>query len=203
MVKRQHRLFLVMGKSATGKDHIYKDVLLRLSELSPVVPYTTRPMREGEAEGVEYHFIDEKRMEELEKEGRIIESRCYQTVMGPWYYMTVNDGQIDLENHSSILIVTPAACEKLEKFFGRENTVPLYIESPDGERLRRALKREEKQEKPKYAEVCRRYLADEADFSEEVLTGLGIEKRFENVDYDACVDEICGYIQGLSEPAAE
>ena len=193
--KKTNRLFLVMGKSATGKDHIYKALLEKMPGLASVVPYTTRPMRETETEGVEYHFLNISQMEELDRQGKIIERRCYQTVMGPWYYMTVDDGQIDLSAHSSLLIVTPEAYGKLRDYFGEENTVPLYIESPDAERLKRSIKREEKQEKPVFAEVCRRYLADEQDFSEEVLFALGIEKRFENVDFDACVQEVAEYIK--------
>ena len=193
--KKTNRLFLVMGKSATGKDHIYKALLEKMPGLASVVPYTTRPMRETETEGVEYHFLNISQMEELDRQGKIIERRCYQTVMGPWYYMTVDDGQIDLSAHSSLLIVTPEAYGKLRDYFGEENTVPLYIESPDAERLKRSIKREEKQEKPVFAEVCRRYLADEQDFSEEVLFALGIEKRFENIDFDACVQEVADYIK--------
>ena len=193
--EKTNRLFLVMGKSATGKDHIYKALLEKQIGLVPVVPYTTRPMRETEAEGVEYHFLTAGQMEALDKEGKIIERRCYQTVMGPWYYMTVDDGQIDLTAHSSLLIVTPEAYGKLRDYFGKDYTVPIYIESPDAERLKRSIKREEKQEKPVFAEVCRRYLADEQDFSEEVLTDLGIIKRFENIDFDACVQEVAEYIK--------
>ena len=48
-----------MGKSATGKDTLYKELLKRKElDIKPVVPYTTRPIREGEQEGVEYHFVD-------------------------------------------------------------------------------------------------------------------------------------------------
>ena len=196
-LKKKFRLFLIMGKSATGKDHIYKRVLEDMGEvLKPVVPYTTRPMREGETDGVEYHFLDEAAMNRLDAEGKIVESRCYNTMMGPWYYMTVDDGQIDLDSRDSILIVTPEAYGKLRNYFGASNTVPLYIESPDGERLRRSVQREGKQENPNYAEVCRRYLADEADFSEEKLAALGIEKRFENIDFEECVREVEDCIKG-------
>ena len=48
-----------MGKSASGKDSIYKKIRERLSELKPIVIYTTRPIREGEREGVEYYFTDD------------------------------------------------------------------------------------------------------------------------------------------------
>ena len=54
-------------------------------------------MRAGEKNGVEYFFCDEKKVEELEREGRIIELRAYDTIHGIWKYFTVNDDQIDLE----------------------------------------------------------------------------------------------------------
>ena len=190
------KLFLIMGKSASGKDTLYKDIVSRFrNRLGIVVPYTTRPKRVGEKEGKEYHFITEKRMREIEAAGKIIESRCYQTVYGPWYYLTVDDGQIDLSKRSSILIVTPAAYEKLRDYFGAEHVIPLYIETDDGVRLERALKRERAQAEPKYEEMCRRFLADAKDFSEEVLNRLGIQKRFVNDDYQRVLDELCSEIE--------
>jgi len=190
------KLFLIMGKSASGKDTLYKDIVGRfLNQLGVIVPYTTRPKRQGETEGVEYHFITESQMSRMKREGKVIESRCYQTVYGPWYYLTVDDGQIDLTNRSSILIVTPAAYEKLRDYFGAEHVVPLYIETDDGARLERALKRERAQAEPKYEEMCRRFLADAKDFSEEVLNRLGIQKRFVNDDYQRVLEELCAEIE--------
>jgi len=190
------KLFLIMGKSASGKDTLYKDIVDRFGDrLGVIVPYTTRPKRAGEKDGKEYRFIDEKRMHEMDAAGKVIESRCYQTVYGPWYYMTADDGQIDLSKRSSILIVTLAAYKKLRDHFGADRVVPLYIETDDGVRLERALKRERAQAEPKYEEMCRRFLADAKDFSEEVLNRLQIQKRFVNDDYQRVLDELCSEIE--------
>lgn len=189
-----------MGKSASGKDTLYKDIVARFGdELGTVVPYTTRPIREGEREGVEYHFITESGMNEMERAGKVIEKRCYQTVYGPWYYLTADDGQINLNRRSSILIVTPAAYGRLRDYFGADRVVPLYVETEDGLRLARALKRERAQKNPKYEEMCRRFLADAEDFSEEKLRGLGIERRFTNDKYDRVLSELCDVIKKESE----
>ena len=59
------KIFYLMGKSASGKDTIYKEVRERLPELKTIVIYTTRPIRQGERDGVEYHFVDEKRLHDL------------------------------------------------------------------------------------------------------------------------------------------
>lgn len=196
------KLFLIMGKSASGKDTLYKDIVARFGDgLGTVVPYTTRPIREGEQEGVEYHFITESEMNAMDEAGKVIEKRCYQTVYGPWYYLTADDGQIDLSRRSSILIVTPAAYGKLRDYFGTEQVVPLYVETEDGLRLARALKRERAQKNPKYEEMCRRFLADAEDFSEEKLRELGIDRRFVNNQYDRVLNELCDVIRKESEDA--
>jgi guanylate kinase len=196
------KLFLIMGKSASGKDTLYKDIVARFgSELGTVVPYTTRPIREGERDGVEYHFITESEMNEMERTGKVIEKRCYQTVYGPWFYLTADDGQINLNRQNSILIVTPAAYGRLRDYFGADKVVPLYVETEDGLRLARALKRERAQKNPKYEEMCRRFLADAEDFSEEKLRGLGIERRFINDKYDRVLNELCDVIKKESADA--
>ena len=183
-------LYVLMGKSATGKDHIYRD-LLALENLKPVVMYTTRPMREGEADGVQYHFVDRVEMRSMEETGKVIVRRNYDTVYGPWDYFTVDDGKICRDGEDRILIGTLEAYEKLRNYFGEEAVVPIYIETEDGLRLEHAMKRERKQNPPRYEEMCRRFLADQEDFSEEKLARLGIGQRFENNGTLAeCVERI-------------
>ena len=65
------------------------------------------------------------------------------------------------------------------------------------ERLERALARERTQEVPKYEEMCRRFLADQNDFSEENILKAGIWKRFQNHNLDECVKEIGNYIKSV------
>lgn len=86
------KIFYIMGKSSTGKDTVFKRLQKEKSlGLSTIVSYTTRPIRAGEKDGETYHFIDEKKLARLEKEGRVIEKRSYETVYGLWYYLTVFD----------------------------------------------------------------------------------------------------------------
>lgn len=189
------KIFYVMGKSAVGKDTIYKELLRELPELKTVVTYTTRPIRKGEQDGAEYHFVTQEQKEDLERAGKIIECRTYQTMMGPWSYFTVDDGQIDLKKSHYLLIGTLESYEKTRNYFGKERLIPLYITVENGERLKRALDRERLQEQPRYDELCRRYLADEADFCEENIRRCGIETSYENVDIDRCIQEIAADIR--------
>jgi len=185
------RIFIIMGKSATGKDTIYKKLLeLEDLELRTAVMYTTRPIRKSETNGVEYIFVNEDTLHELENQNKIIEHRSYETVHGTWHYFTVNDGQIDLSKADYLMLGTLQSYEQIKNYYGADKVVPIYLELEDGIRLSRALEREQKQEQPKYAEMCRRYLADEEDFSEENLKKYGIQIRYQNLEINRCLSQI-------------
>lgn len=189
------KIICLMGKSSTGKDTIFKELLRRKKlPVQTIVPYTTRPIREGEQNGVEYHFTDEQGYRKLKDEGRIIEDRAYHTFHGLWRYFTVDDGQFRLERDNYILIGTLEAYERMSAYFGRDKVVPIMIELDDGIRLQRALDREKKQKQPKYEEMCRRFLADSVDFSKEKLAEAGITQSFYNDDLDRCLKEITDYV---------
>jgi len=183
------KIFYLMGKSASGKDTIYKKVKEQLPELKTIVIYTTRPIREGEQDGVEYFFVNDNRLQQLQEAGKVIELREYNTVHGIWKYFTADDGQFDRDDHL-IAIGTLESYVQLRKYFGDEKLVPIYIEVEDGLRLERALARERQQREPKYEELCRRFLADAADFSVDKLNEAGITQKYFNVDMDKCISEI-------------
>ena len=203
-----NRIYYLMGKSSSGKDSIYRSLLRENDlKLSPMVIYTTRPIRSGEREGVEYHFTDEKGLCRMQEEGRVIELRQYNTVHGIWNYFTVDDFS-GKEEHSGdgsvgdgdsgedfLGIGTLESFMKIRGFYGEDRVIPLYVEVEDGLRLFRALERERAEESPKYEEMCRRFLADQQDFSEEKIAAAGIGHRFSNNGALAeCLAEIRAYI---------
>lgn len=184
------KLYVIMGKSSTGKDTVYRKIVEK-TDVTTITMYTTRPMRVGETDGREYYFIDEDDLAEFDRDGRIIELRAYNTVHGIWKYLTVDDGQINLETDNRYLIIaTLEAYEKYLAYYGKDIVVPIYIEVDDRTRIHRALQREDAEEHPKYKEMCRRFIADEEDFSEEKLQMAGIDIRYSNYDLDNCVDTI-------------
>ena len=189
------KIFCLMGKSGSGKDTIYSRLLEDADlDLSRIIPYTTRPVRAGETEGREYHFITPEELKEYRSGGRVIEERCYHTVHGDWYYATIDDGSLDLAHRNYLMIGTPEAYLNMRDYFSEGTLVPVYIEVEDGLRLTRALERERSQQEPKYREMCRRFLADSEDFSEERLEEAGIGRRFVNNDLDTCLREIKEYL---------
>lgn len=191
------KIYYIMGKSGSGKDTIYKEVIGQQElHLKNMVLYTTRPIRENEKDGWEYHFVDEKTACELERQGKVIEMRSYHTVHGIWKYFTVDNENTDLETQDYLAIGTLESYAKLKDYYGAGRVVPVYIEVEDGLRLERALKRERKPQNGRYEEMCRRFLADCADFSEENLQKAGITRRFENNhDREECIKEIEDFIR--------
>ena len=189
-------IYCLMGKSASGKDTIYNRLLaMERLHLRRVVPYTTRPMRSGETDGQTYVFCTEQQVADFEAAGKIIELRAYHTMYGIWKYFTADDGQIYLAESDYLMIGTLEAYEQIRDYFGMDKVCPVYVEVDDGLRLQRALDRERAQDQPKYAEMCRRFLADEEDFSEENLERAGITKRFQNTDLDQVTQEIASYMK--------
>ena len=143
----------------------------------------------------EYYFVTDEILEKYREEGKIIELRTYQTVYGDWKYATIDDGQINLDENDYLMIGTLESYIKTKEYYGNENLIPLYIEVEDKERLMRAIVREQQQDHPGYEEVCRRFLADQKDFSEDNLKKAGITRRYQNDDKVRCKEEIVEVIR--------
>ena len=75
------KIFYLMGKSSSGKDTIYNQLIHKDSlQLKKIVLYTTRPRRIGETNGVQYYFVDNDSAIRLQKAGKVIEMRSSDTV---------------------------------------------------------------------------------------------------------------------------
>lgn len=190
-VRRRGVLFCILGRSGSGKDTVFRSLIEDASlGLKGVVTYTTRPRREGETDGVEYHFISEKVLAQYRRAGKAVELRRYDTVRGPWYYATVDDGSVDLDTGDYLMIATLDSFRSLSDYFGRENVEPVFLAVEDGILLHRALDREDRQTSPDYEELCRRFLADSDDFRPERLRESGVSRVFRNDSLERCLAEI-------------
>ena len=175
------RIFCLVGKSCSGKDTLYAGILERCPELLPVIPHTTRPRRTGEVEGQHYCFVTGEQLRQYEARGQVIEKREYHTVQGLWTYFTL---RFPLEQ-DRLLITTLEGTKALMDAYGPQAVRVVYLYTDDRTRLLRCMEREERQERPDYAELCRRFLADQSDFSDDKLaqfpnlyridTGPGVE----------------------------
>lgn len=189
-------IFYIMGKSASGKDSLYSRII-RDTGMNPIVLFTTRPIRSNEREGVEYHFVDDERFDSMRERGEVIEWRTYDTKCGKWTYFTA-EGSIPSDSGDCIGIGTLMSYVKIRERFGSSTVVPVYIEVDDNVRFLRAVEREKSQSEPKYSELCRRFLADNEDFSEEKLAEAGITRKFcNNGRLEDCLSEILEFINDL------
>ena len=185
------KVFCIMGKSGSGKDTIFKEIIKDNSlNLKKIVGYTTRPKRVEENDGVEYNFIDDGMINKFIQKNKVIELRKYDTVNGIWYYGTMDDGQINLQTNSYIVISTLESYSSFKKYFGSNNVIPLYIDVDDGIRLQRILNREMSEDSPNYKEICRRFIADSEDFSNKNLKLNGIEKIYSNNNLVECIADV-------------
>lgn len=186
------RIFCIVGKSGSGKDTIYHEILLKNDgSLNPVIPYTTRPRRTDEVDGVNYFFVSQEQLDDYESKDQIIERRQYQTVQGVWNYFT---RKFETEpGKDYILITTLEGARGIIDHYGSKmvHIVCLYLE--DRERLLRCISRESLQERPDYTELCRRYLADQEDFAEEQLD------KFENIHYIDTTGDLADCIKQWEE----
>lgn len=174
------KIVLFMGPSSSGKDTILQHILANnVYHFQNIVLHTTRPPRIGEEDGREYYFCDEEKMIELERSKKIIELRKYHTQYGLWCYFTASS-MIDLRQNNYITTNTLVGYDQYLNYYGKDQLVSILFDLDPGLRLRRALAREEAQDVPRYQEMCRRFLADSEDFSEENIKSRNIDAVISN-----------------------
>ena len=156
-------IIMFIGPSSSGKDFFYEKTLKKY-DFNEIILLTTRPKRVNEVEGKEYYFIDNETMDQLDKNGNLIERRDYETVNGIWSYATRGDN-INLDENY-LVINTWEAYKSYIDYFGKDVVYPFYFELDPNIRFERAYEREKKQEKKNYLEMCRRFIADNEDFTD-------------------------------------
>ena len=190
-MNKMGKIVLFIGSSSSGKDTIKRRLIKENKfALKEMIMSTTRPKRTGEVEGREYYFKTIDEMLTLEREGKIIEKRTYETIYGPWHYFTPSSS-IDLESYNYVGSNTLEGLDQFIKFYGDKNIISLLIKVDDGIRLQRALDREKKEVNPKYQELCRRFLSDSLDFSEENINKRPITSIiYNNSSLDNTLEEV-------------
>lgn len=151
-------IFCVMGKSATGKTTLVKELVnnLTFANVKELISSTSRPMRDGEIEGVHYNFKTEDYF--INNQKNFYEIISYNTVKGVWYY-GIEKETVENAPKFSIAVVTPEGYLKLKESLKEFNIIPILIHASDDERYRRLLDRNDNRD-----EVERRIKTDAEDF---------------------------------------
>jgi putative guanylate kinase len=189
------KIFCIVGASCSGKDTIFQRLIEVDKTLTPIVTYTTRPIRPKERNGKEYYFVDNKVYHKLKNANKIIESRSYKTAHGTWHYFTANDGQIDAKSDKSYIMVnTLEGVQKLRNIY-HNNLVVIHICVEERDRLLRCIAREMNNNED-YVEMCRRFVSDAKDYSENNFDNMGIQSiRVYNESIPNCINEIRNVIK--------
>lgn len=185
-------LLILCGKSGSGKDTLAEEILRRYpDEWERLVSTTTRPMRDGEVNGREYHFIDKEEFRSLYKEGKMIEFRGYDTnvagVKDTWYYGTV---AFEKPEKNIVAIKDLEGALKLQQYCDilDLDCATILVEVDDSVREARAKMRGSFDQ----TEWNRRMKADAIDFSEE-----NVKKSCDfGIKNDRSLDYALGGIEG-------
>lgn len=157
----RYKILALFGKSGSGKDTLVNTIFEQYSKyFHKIIPFTTRPKRENEIDGVDYYFVTEEEMEAM----RLRHSFITLNNFNNWFYgvayqsLDKNKINIGVFNDKALVEILP----KTQQYNMNIEIIPLLIEADDKVRLLRCLNREEY---PNCHEICRRFLADEQDYA--------------------------------------
>lgn len=153
----KYKLVALFGKSGAGKDTIQNWMVSNLQDTHKLISYTTRPPRDNEVDNQDYHFISVEEFNYMKEKNLFLET----TEFRGWYYGTSIESLN--ENKINIGVFNPSGVKNiLDNFQNQILVFPIEIWAPNKSRLIRSLTRENN---PDCLEICRRFLADEEDFS--------------------------------------
>ena len=128
-------MIILVGESASGKSTIEK-ILANKYGYKKTVSYTTRPPRQGEVNGIDYHFISEDEYIERFNAGFFAETGSYNG----WFYGTTNDQYCK----NTVCVLTPHGLRQIKKSLGEDKEMKIksfYIKIPRRDRLIKILQR--------------------------------------------------------------
>ena len=162
-------IVILCGKSASGKDTTLKKLVEKYNYI-PIISTTTRPIREGEKNGVDYNFISKEEFNWKIAKDMFLEYRSYNTLFNDipdtWYYGTEKQELDPKKIYISVLDFDGA--REVQKYYGRDNTIIIYISCPDLIRENRAKQRGSFDQ----TEWDRRLKDDEIKFSDDKVNEL-------------------------------
>ena len=183
------KIFALLGYMGVGKDTILKQVLKDMDDVKPIISTTTRPMRKGETEGVEYYFIDDT--EFFRRGTDFVEQRIYHTKVkengveknATWRY-GIERMELEKDDYL-IVIVDSVGYKELKNYVGNGKIVPIFISAPQEELKARALARGDLE-----AEVDRRLKDDYERFMDFRVRTVYHEVKNTNGRLEEAIKEV-------------
>jgi len=159
------KMVVLVSPSSAGKDAILKELVDR-KFVQPIVSTTSRDIRQGETNGIEYNFVDEETAISKLDSGDFIEHRLYKVQNNSTWIYGVEKGSFDVDKDVIYgVILDFQGLKQMEKYLyeiGKEDSlISIYVDVSLQERLRRSINREGTMDDLKCLEVCRRALDDD------------------------------------------
>lgn len=134
-------LITIIGESGCGKNYI-TNKLMREVGMKMLVSCTTRLIRDGEEDGVDYHFMSREEFDRLEKENKFIEVVEYN---GNKYGFTKDEIE-KLKDSHCVAIVTPSGYHQLSSLLKDVLVIPVYLNTDPSQRKEKLLSRHRNEE---------------------------------------------------------
>lgn len=168
----KYKIIAIMGQAGAGKDSFVNAIIKGnyLSLAKPIISCTTRPIRENEQDGVNYHYLTNEEFAEQVVNGEMLEA----TVFNNWCYGT-STKNLD-KNAINLGVFNPEGVEIL-RGYDNIDLIVIYIVADDKVRLLRQLNREEH---PDCNEIVRRFGTDKQDFKETRINSISPDFVIEN-----------------------
>lgn len=178
-MKEKIKIIAIFGKSGSGKDTIQK-WLVNNGYGCGIVSHTTRPPRDYEKDGIDYHFITNYKFAEKIYNGDMLEA----TEFNNWMYGTSIEALSKDKINIGVFNPDGIRCLLDER---RIEVLPIYIVTSDKIRLLRNLKREKE---PNCSEICRRFFTDDKDFQNIEFEYLYFDNNKKRTNFETLINKI-------------
>lgn len=158
-------MLVLTGPSASGKTEVSK-ILMEKYHLKKLITYTTRPIREHETNGIDYHFISVPEFLKMQENNEFIETTFYNN-----NYYGSRKADISPEK---LAILDPNGVNQYYKVL-ENNIVSIFLDAPEEVRKERMIKRGDSLET-----IERRTLSDRDVFQKD--TYLKLDFVVKNLD---------------------
>ena len=189
------KIIILTGMSCAGKDTVRRVLEQDYYGYTNIVSHTSRPMRENEVNGIDYHFVSKEEFNNMIDNNEMIEYRNYETNWNgrgeTWFYGVK---KFTPKNINYVIVMDLMGAESIIRHFGEKNCIVIYLYASDKIRKIRAIKRGSFDE----TEWNRRLIADYKDFSFANLNSFMHRHKVWQIDNDINdldeVDEIASVI---------
>lgn len=136
-----NKIYLIIGKSAVGKDTL-KSFLLDNGEFHNAISFTTRPMRSNERNGVDYHFVSDAKMDEIINSGQALETTEYKQSDGTLFRYCFARNCLS-DNKNNLMVINPIGLKQLCSYPDiKEKISVIYLKASEMTRKARYYARE-------------------------------------------------------------